>query len=561
MGLVSRTTSPVVIAALALVCTPTPRAHGSAAREYLDHARAAARTIQLSGDQSAALRSVACALADHDPQSALDITATTRRPSDAARALAAVARNLANTDPALARQAATTGARLLLRISGPDHRLAEQRLLLREVAALEEEALLAAFEVPVEEGRLAVVLGRAESDPAAALELVQSWEMTGLSADRALTALAPISAAADSQQAVELAATISSGRLRDQALWLIAERASPAEAVGIAQRTSDWLVKSAILADAAERMAASETEAALLCVEEVSAARDSALAQVVVGLAAADRAQALELGASLPELPRRWALGRIAVALAGSEPEAAEALLAEIGPPPEIARLAVVSMADADPDRAIRLAGRLPAGESRDAALAGVVAVLSKSDVERAAGLVWEIASPRWRGTAVGAVAPILAQNDPDAATSLIGLVSDPEVARRLRAEVAAVVAADDPETAFRLLSSLPPSEYRSEAAMDGARALLSARGSTEDALRLATIGLEHDLALRWLVPSLARSRVRSPIAMAQEIESPYLRALSLVDAAREVLGSESKPLLTPERARQVRPIVEWEGG
>jgi hypothetical protein len=472
-----------------------------------------------------------------------------------------VARNLANTNPEVARQAATTGGRLLLRISGPDHRLAEQRLLLREVAALEEEALLAAFEVPEEEGRLAVALGRAESDPARALELVQTWEMTGLSADRALAALAPMFAAADSEQAVELAAGISSGRLRDQALWLIAERAPAAEAVGIAQRTGDWLVKSAILADAAERMAASETQAALVCVEEVPAARDSALAQVAVALAAADREQALELAASLPELARRWALGRMAVALAGSEPEAAESLLAEIGAPPEITRLAVVSMAATDAERAIRLAGRLPAGESRDAALAGVAAVLAKSDVERAAGLVWEIASPGWRGAAVGAAAPILARNDPDAATSLIGLVSDPELARRLRAEVAAVVAGEDPETAFRLLSSLPPSDYRIEAAMHGASAVLSAGGSTEDALRLATIGMERDLALRWLVPSLVQSRARSPIVLAEEIESPYLRALSLVDAAREAVGSESKPLTTPERARQVRPIVEWEGG
>jgi hypothetical protein len=61
-------------------------------------------------------------------------------------------------------------------------------------------------------------------------------------------------------------------------------------------------------------------------------------------------------------------------------------------------------------------------------------------------------------------------------------------------------------------------------------------------------------------VPTLARSQVRSPINLAEDIEDPYLRALGLVDVAAETLDAQSKCRPAPERARQIRPIVEWEG-
>lgn len=559
-GFALRPRATLAIIALALTGTLAPAAEGSAAREYLEQARTAARAIELSGDQSAALRSIACVLADTDPQSALDIVGTTRRPSDAARSLAAVARNLATTDPETARQAATTAGRLVLRIAGPEHRLAEQRLLLREMAALGEDALVAALEVPPEEGQLSVVLGRAESDPEGALELMRSWGMTGLSADRALMAVTPGLVHSDPDRAVELTATIGSTRLREQTLWLIAERLPAAEEAGVAERTSDWLIKSAMLASAAERAAASNPEAALGWAQEVSAARTSALAQMAVALAVSDRARAIALAESLPDMARRWTLARIAVELARSDPEDAETILKRIEGRAAATRMVATAMAAADADRAIRLVDQIPVGESRDAALAGVAGALATSDLERAAGLVWSIESPRWKAIAVKAVTAVLARHDCDAATSLIGLVSDPELAYRLRAEVAAVTAAHDPEAALMLLESLPASDYRSEAAMEGAKAILSAGGAPEEALRLAAVGLERDEALRWLVPSLARSRTRSPIALAEEIESAYLRAISLADAAREAMeGGRSCPSV-PERARQVRPIVEWEG-
>ncbi len=543
-----------------LAATSASPADASAAREYLEQARAAARTVELSGDESAALRAIACALAGQDPQSALDIAAGIRRPSDAARALAAVTRHLADSDPETAQQVAATAGRLLLRIANRDHRLVEERLLLWETAVLGEGALFAGSELSPAEGRAAVLSGLAQSDPAGALELLTTWEMTGLAADRALMAATPRLALTDPDLAVEQAASIQSAGLRDQTLWLIAEGLPAAEAAGIAQRMNDSVVKAATLASAAARMAAGDTDAAMLWVQDVAVAQDSALAQVAVALAGSDRARALELAYGLPELPRRWALGRIAVDLAATEPEEAASLLAQIGGHPETVRVAVVRMAGTDPDRAIRLADALLSGEARDEALAGMVGVLARSDLSRAATLVWMIEMPRWRGAAVRSLAPLLAREDPDAATSLIGLVPDAGLAQRLRAKVAAVVAAHHPETAFRLLASLPASEERGEGALEAAAAVLSAGRAPEGALKLATVGVRRDLALRWLVPPLARSRAGSPINLAEEIESSYLRVLSLVDAAREVTGGGARCRAVPERARQVRPIVEWEG-
>ncbi len=547
------------LSALALTASGAV-ASGSAARDYPERARAAAREIELSGDQSAALRSIACVLAHHDPRSALDIVGSMRRPSDAARGLAAAAENLAGSDPAAAEEAAATAGRLLLRIASRDQRMLEQRLLLREVAVLGDGALPAVSELPPEEGRLAILLGRAASDPAGVPELLESWEATGVVADRALAAAAPRLVSKDPDKAIELAASIGSARVREGAFRAIAESLPPEEAAGVAQRAGDGVVRSGILASAAARGATSDVESALLWVAEVAVARDSALAEVAVAVAESDRAGGLVLASGLPKLARRWVVGRVAVEAARSEPAEAEALLAEIGWHPEAVRLAVARMAVADAERAVRLAEDHLAGESRDAALAGIAAKLAVSDPARAADLVWRIDAPRWRASAVSALAPLLARDDCDAATSLIGLVSDGDRACRLRAEVAAAVAARHPETASRLLGSLPPSDYRSEAALKAAGAILSAGGTTESALEVAMIGLERDLALRWLVPSVARSRAGSPLNLAEDIRSGYLQAMSLVDAARAVLGAGSKPRQAPERARQVRPIVEWEG-
>ena len=140
-------------------------------RQSLDQAAASARLIELSGDQSAARRSLALVLVYLDAPAALDSVAGMRRPSDAARTLGAAACAIAETHPEAAANAAGTAGRLLLRIADPDRRNAEQLWLAREVAPLGETALHAAPELPLATASLAVVLGRAQSDPAGALAL------------------------------------------------------------------------------------------------------------------------------------------------------------------------------------------------------------------------------------------------------------------------------------------------------------------------------------------------------------------------------------------------------
>jgi len=152
------------------------------------------------------------------------------------------------------------------------------------------------------------------------------------------------------------------------------------------------------------------------------------------------------------------------------------------------------------------------------------------------------------------------ARSDFDAATSLIGLVSDPALAARLCADVALRAAPRHPEASGRLLSALPPSAYRGDFALEAAVAVLSAGYPTEEALAIADADFESDVSLRWIVPALVRSQAGSPINLAADIANPYLHTLALVDAARELTDGERRCPVAPERARQVRPIVEWEG-
>jgi len=556
----ARCQAAVVLCGLALLGVSTSSAGSSPARECLDQALAAAREIRLTGDQSAALRSIALLLAEIDPQAARTAAGEMRRPSDAARSLAAVAAATAGVAPETAIIDVSAAGRILLRMPDEDHRRTEQRLLIGETAALGESALLGASELEAADAQLTVVLARARSDPAAALDLLNAWELEQTARDHALAAIAAGMAAANPEQAIELASTIPSTRMRDRVLWSVAERRPPAEAVGIAQRVSDPVVRSALLASSAVRAAPDDPDAALLAAEQVPVAPASALAQVATALVASSRSQALELARRLPPRPRDWALGRIAVELAASAPEQCEGLLAEIGYHPEAVRLAVGPMAATDPDRAVRIARSLSDADARDAALAEAARTLARSDPSRAGRLAWEIDSPPARTRVVEPLVLAAADTDFDAATSLIGLVPDPRPAGRLCAEVAARTAPHDPRTAARLLGALPPSPYRGDLALRAAVAVVSSGGSVEDALALAEADFESGPALRWIVPALAHSRTRSPINLAADIQDPYLRALALVDTAREFLDGDRRCPPAPARARQVRPIVEWEG-
>jgi hypothetical protein len=529
-------------------------------REYLDNAKAAALQAPDPAEQSAAFREIALMLVESDPAAALDLAARMRLPSAAARTLGAAALVLSQTDPVLAAQDVVTAGRLLLRISDPDQRIAEQQLLLREIAPLGDAALPAAPELTLGEAQLEIVLARAESDPTDALVLLRKWQLRDTAYERAAAAISDHLAVASPDQALELASSILSARERDRALWRIAEQRPPEEAESIAIRVTDAVTQSGMLRSSAVQMAARDPQAALRVADSVAVAATSARAEIAVALAFADEARALEMARGLPGLARRWALERIAVTLAASNPGVGEELLREAGARPEVMRLAAAAMARSDPDRAIALARSLPPGEERDAALAFVARAMVGTSPAKAKKLLWEMGPSRWRAAAVSAVATALAPASVDEATGLIGLVADPGEAASIRAGIGAAVAGRDPAAAERLLGSLPMSQAKTEAALDAAINVLAAGGQQEVAVRLGSSVLARDLAIRWMAPSLAYAQTRSPVALAGEISNSYLRALALVDVARAALGSSPGLRAAPGRAAQIRPIVEWEG-
>jgi len=546
--------------ALALCVCGGSALAASASREALNQAVVAAQNIELAGDQSAARRHIAYTFSRVDPRAALDMTDGIRRPSDAARALASVAAALAKTDPARAKQAAGAASRMLLRIAEPARRDQEQELLLWQIAPLGNDAVVAVSQVPAQTARSIVADSLATSNPAAALALLKSWQMTGAAVDKTTAEIAVNLASSDPDQAMKVATGIVSDQSRARALWRIAELRPAAEAAGIAQQVADPLIKSAMLTSAAVRLAADNPESAIALGEQVAVAGATAGAQVALALAPSDVDRALDLARKLPDRPRRWALERIAVAVAGSRPDTAENLLREAAADPQVIELVVARMAASNPDRAMQFIRSLPPGDLRDGALGAAAGVVAASDYRKASDLVWEMTSPSARDKAVETVALQAAASDADAATSLIGLVSEPSAALRLRAKVAARVASRDPRAALRLLETLPDSDYRRAAAFDAAIAMLTAGRTADEALKVAMIAVPRDVALRWLLPDLAVSQTGSPVHLSDSIGDAYLRSLALADVARRLERMEPRPKPSPSLAQMIRPVAEWEG-
>jgi len=545
---------------LLAACARSAGADSSSAREYLSQADAAADRIGLGGDQSAARREIALALTTLEVSAAREASAGISRPSDAARVLGGIAAALSEQDPAAAKQAAATAARLLLRISDPERRLEEQRLLLGVVAPLGAEALVSAPELKPEEARPIVVTALARSRPEKALELVKTWQLAGPRADQAFAALAPRLATSQPEAAAELAGSITSPELREVTLWLVAERYPLGEAMAVTPRMQDPIIRDGLLASVAVRICQTDPEAALAAVEALTVSPASGRAALAVDMVGGDEARAVALARQLPPRARDWALGRIAFQLAQAKPEQAEAYLKESGRAAETVRVVAARMAATDPERALRVARTIPEGEEREAALAAVAVALAPSQTARARDLIAEINSSRGKARAVEAVSLQLARQDSEAAISLLGLIADAEALLRIRAKIAVVVARRDPDLAQRLLQTTPASEYRSTCAYAAALAHLESSGAPERAVQLAAAAMDKGVAARWLLATIAQSGRGSASEIAEGIEDPYLRVLGLVEVARALSGSESAARPAPERARMIRAIVEWEG-
>jgi hypothetical protein len=527
------------------------------ARQYLDEAVAATPQISLTGDQSTARRMISQCLAPLDVEAARRVAAAIARPSDAARAATAVARALAPTDRKAALEVAHVASQLLLRIADREQRLQEQRLFLTDIAFLGADAPPLASELPEEEARAIVVASVADSQPAEAAALAKQWNLPAPRGDRARAALAVALASSDVAQATEIAAGISEPALRDTALLGLAAARPPAEATALAQTATDPVVASAIIAQGAARQAGANAEEAQTMAKTVSIAPTSALAVVAVEAAATDEPHAAALARQLPSPAREWALGHLAITVAVTNPQQAEAYLAEAGGAGETARIALGRIAAVDPDRALRLARALPRGTDRDAALAEVAIAVAGTQVDLAKDLLWEVRTPASRARAVEGVAAVLARTDTDAATSLLGLLTDEEEAAQAVARVATAVAARDPEAAHRLLGRLHPGPARARGALAAAREALAAGRDAQQAVALAELAVSPDLARRWLLPQLVS---RGDAAGADSIDSAYLRVLGLVNAAASMVSPVVQARPCPERAQVVRPIVEWEG-
>lgn len=531
----------------------------SAARECLEQAEVAATQIQLSGDKSTALDAIATTLVQIDPMGALDVIGRMRRPTDAARGLGAVSIAIMSGDPAAVEENMMTAGRLLLRISNEDQRLMEQKLLLRETAVLGERALPGAPELSPRTAQREVVLALAPIDADAALMLIEMWGLEGPPLDEALAAVAEHMANVSPDRALELTESIVSARWRDRSFWRIAEKRPAAEAVGVALRISDPLVRASTQASAAVRLAKSDLDEALAAAEMVAIAPDSVRAEIAVALAYTDGERAIALAEELPASVREWALGRIGVELARSAPELAAEVLLGLPPNSDAVRRAAARMATVDLSRAITLAHSLPEGSGRDAARSGIVSAIAESDRAAAEDMLWDIQGFEHGAEAVEAVVLAMVESNPDAATGLIGLVSDADQAARLRARVAARLAVQHPELALQLLESLPPSDFLATAGIEAGSAILANGGKPETAARFASLGVERDFAMRWILPGLAESGMRSPINLADTIGDSYARALALVDVAQRLLEIKPEPTAVDDREQQIRVIAEWE--
>lgn len=543
---------------LALLASPT-WADPVPVRDYLSQAEVVASQIGLSGDQSAARRDIALTLSRIEASEALRAAAGISRPSDAARVLGAIAAAQAKTEPAAAQQAAATGSRLLLRLADPVRRAREQALYLAEIAPLGSEAPALLTELRPEEARTIVVISLAESQPELAWELAKTWQLSGPLADQALAALAPSLSLSQPEAARELATKITSPELRDFTLWRVAERQPLTEATAVIPLLQDPITRDGVLASTALRLNQTDPEAALAAVDAITVSPASVRAQLAVDLVLREEARAAELARQLPPPARSWALGHMALALASVKPEQAEAYLHESGTGAETVRLVATRLAHADPTRALRLARMALEGEEREATLAAIAVTLAPRNLAQAREIARELQVPRWRAEAVGAVARALAENDSDAATSLLGMISDPEDLLPIRAQVAAVIARRDAATAQRLLETTPQTSYRSASAFAAARAQLTSSRAPDAAISLAAVGMDRGLAIRWLLPEIARTGTASPSALAEKIEPPYLRVLALVDTSRALLGDAPAARPAPERTRMIRTLVEWE--
>ncbi|KQV09943.1 MULTISPECIES: caspase family protein [unclassified Kitasatospora] len=166
---------------------------------------------------------------------------------------------------------------------------------------------------------------------------------------------------------------------------------------------------------------------------------------------APDRAE--ELAAEIPnEHSRTAAQARIALAVAGTDPDRALRLLPEQCAP-WVAPAVAEALAVVDPDRALRFVAPLVGQDPYAHALVAVSRSVAATDPQRAVQIADAITHRARRAEALAATATAYAATDLDRALEIAGMIGDRQVEEAARADLAPVVAATDPELAMGIVA------------------------------------------------------------------------------------------------------------
>ncbi len=223
--------------------------------------------------------------------------------------------------------------------------------------------------------------------------------------------------------------------------------------------------------------------------------RNRAVIGAADGLAQQDARGAVQLLSQLESGPERTqALSRICEVWANSEPQAAVEWLFENVPASKDSyqlRNVMGRWAERSPDEAISWAQKLPAGEKREAAIAGLAMSLSFQEPARAQNLFNQL-SPDAQASVAGSISYSLAQQDPEKARAWAEALPPGKVQAAAFGTVAYQMAQKDVEETAHWLGTLPAGAGRDRAVANFSN--FAARKDPEGAMAWAlTISDERD--------------------------------------------------------------------
>jgi NB-ARC domain len=483
------------------------------------------------GERSVALEYIATALADNDPDQALDIADRVNDPEGKARTLAGIAAALTPINPGLAMDVAD-------RINDPE---GKARTLAGIAAALTPInpglALTAGERItnPAEKDQTlyAIVNDLASRDPNLALAAANQIGDPGGKAQRlagiaaALTSTDPDRALRLTKEALDIADRIDDPQSKEATLSGIASSlsaADPDQALAIIGRIDDdsvwkeWALTGIVAAlpgiapdralAAADRFEGLTKVEALSGIAAAMATYDPSQAGVLIdqALAVADRVDALGGKAE--------ALTRIAVALAGIDPQRARRLADQaldtadrIGDAEHKARtLAEIATAliGTDPKRALLAADRIPNGLHHAQALTDIAAAIASTDPSLALAAVNRIRSGYDKARALTGIAPELVGTEPDRMLAAANSIEDDFYKHQALTDVAVALASAAPDLALATADRIGDRFYRTKALANVAAAL----AATAPDLALAAVdrigGAAHAEALAEVAAILA---------------------------------------------------------